>query len=444
MESKKFISKNNSNNTLFKRRLVATAILISTLSLVTPPIPVKAVEVAPAAIAAFKNAITVRTEVDKAKPKVPTSNPEDNTRNFLTSLAITIAQRLVNRMVDSTISWANSGFEGGPAFAVNPGEYFRSTISGEVGNFIIDNDYQFLCSPFQRSVRVSLLRSYGFGPDYTPNYQCTLSDIKGNIDDFFDGSFNAGGGWDSWLQVTQNPANNPYGSFLTAKLEVDQRIAQKIGIQKMELDWGGGFLSVKYCRDRDRETGQCKEWGSTKTPGSLIQSGVDKHLGTELAQLMDVKRFDQLLGALMNGLMQKYIFNKGFFRSDYRVDLPPFQGIPPIDPSDTERPPAPGSGELTCAPSQTLANIGDTVTWTALSTLPNVEYFWILDGEPVTLSTTGPNISVMYNISGIKSGLVTASWDGGAESAASECSTPIIVFPSQSTDDEGPSLEALL
>ena len=124
------------------------------------------------------------------------------------------AQIAIQRIVASTVEWANTGFEGNPAYVTDPKQYFSDLSDGIAGEFILGSDLSFLCSPFQTQIRLALRQSY-----VRPNpFQCTLTQVVGNIENFY-GDFSQGG-WDAWFSMTQNPTNNPYGAYLEAKIEL--------------------------------------------------------------------------------------------------------------------------------------------------------------------------------------------------------------------------------
>ncbi len=241
-------------------------------------------------------------------------------------IAQAMAQRMIDDMVKSTVKWAQSGFDGNPAYAVNPQQYFTDIADGVVGEFIKeDGALGYLCSPFQANIRLSLVQNY-----YEPEpFQCTLTEVVGNIENFY--SDFSQGGWDAWFSMTQNPTNNPYGAYLAAKIELDSRIAQKIGMKEKQLDWSDGFLSSTKCVPdsaydidvpgdgyvTDTEGNRtCNGKEVTTTPGSTIKSGLDKILPSGLDKLITAQHMDQLVSAFASGLLTRYVFGpKGLFAS---------------------------------------------------------------------------------------------------------------------------------
>ena len=154
------------------------------------------------------------------------------------------------------------------------------------------------------------------------------------MEDFYD-DFNKGG-WDAWFSMTQNSANNPYGSYLEAKIELDARIANAVNIKQDQLTQGRGFLSYEKCVGRTvtqediddhdfrivmgtlreensayagKNVGDCLGEKQIVTPGSAIEGQLSNVLGTGVRQLELADEFDEIVGALIGQLLQKTVFS---------------------------------------------------------------------------------------------------------------------------------------
>ncbi|MDP2642010.1 MAG: hypothetical protein Q8P21_01830 [bacterium] len=236
-------------------------------------------------------------------------------------IAIMIAKKFIERMVDSTVNWINNGFDGNPAYVIDPEQYFTDIADGVAGEFIAGSDLGFLCSPFQAQIRISLQKQY----TQPEPFQCTLTDVVGNIENFYN-DFSQGG-WDGWFSMTQNNANNPYGAYLEAKIELDSRIASAIGLKEQQLNWGRGFLSFSDCieyaqvdvGEGQTERGECIKHGPIKTPGVAIEGQLENVLGTGIRQLELADEFDELIGALLGQLLQRSVFSAQGLFSNPRV-----------------------------------------------------------------------------------------------------------------------------
>lgn len=264
-------------------------------------------------------------------------------------IAMTAAQIVVDRMVQATVKWAQSGFEGNPAYVTDPEQYFAELADGIAGEFIEGSDLGYLCSPFQANIRLSLAQQYYEAQPF----QCTMTDVVGNIDTFFN-DFSQGG-WDAWVTMTQNPTNNPYGAYLEAKIELDSRIASAVNLQREQLSWNQGFLSWSRCIETNpppsngdgsdgllpsrnlrhvpgKAVGECIQRGPVETPGATVKSQLDKVLPSGLERLISVEHVEQLINAFASGLLQRFVFGpKGIFARDNPVGDSTGSGANDID-----------------------------------------------------------------------------------------------------------------
>ncbi|MBI2674011.1 MAG: hypothetical protein HYX23_01890 [Candidatus Zambryskibacteria bacterium] len=219
-------------------------------------------------------------------------------------IAITIAKLALEQILNATTAWINNGFEGNPAYVTDPLQFFTKIADNIAGEFIQGSELGFLCSPFQAKIRIALAQYH----TRRRQFQCTLTQVVANIENFYD-DFSQGG-WDAWFVMTQNDINNPYGAFLETKIELDERIAQALGLQNLRLSWDSGFLGWSECIREDPDTGECLERGPTKTPGKVIEDQLENVLGSGVRQLELADEFDELVAALFSQLL-KQIFSSG-------------------------------------------------------------------------------------------------------------------------------------
>ncbi len=254
-----------------------------------------------------------------------------------------LAQRMIDDIVQSTIKWANTGFDGNPSFITDPKDHFGKVASGVIGDAINDSSLGFLCSPFQAQIRLSLVKQYT-GNNFN-NYQCTLEEIGVNIENFYE-DFDEGG-WGAWIKMTQDEQNTPQGAYLKAKIDVDSRLANALNISREDRVLNTGFLNKTTCTkknqppvmsvmaryyDADPEEAQnilndYPNWDPNKeptacleeqvtTPGTVISNQLNKTLGSGIDKLISADDIDSLASALLAGLLQRHVFNdkgKGLF-----------------------------------------------------------------------------------------------------------------------------------
>ena len=224
------------------------------------------------------------------------------------SIAIAIAKVALEQILQATTDWVRRGFEGNPAYATDPAQFFTKIADNVAGEFIRGSELGFLCSPFQTKIRLALQQYY----TQRRRFQCSVTGIISNLDAFYN-DFSQGG-WDGWFAMTQNDVNNPYGAYLQAQIELDARIAKALGIQSQQLNWNSGFLSWSECRKVHEGTGKCLERGPVQTPGKVIESQLEGVLGSGVRQLELADEFDELVSALFVQLLKQVVFGvKGLF-----------------------------------------------------------------------------------------------------------------------------------
>ncbi len=221
------------------------------------------------------------------------------------SIAWCIINSIIEYLVDSTIAWAQNGFNGNPAFVTNPEAFFQGIADQEAGAFLQEIGSKAagglnVCKPFQAQIVINLSRSFG-NSGGEKGLSCSLSTIKNNYQGFVNGNFN-NGGWAGWFELTQNDANNFYGATIKANSILDNRVAIKNNTATLELGWNKGFLSFKHCGDKT-DPANPKDC-VTDTPGTLIQSSLEKSLNLPKDRLVLAQKFDQLVTVLVDQLIQ--------------------------------------------------------------------------------------------------------------------------------------------
>jgi hypothetical protein len=255
-----------------------------------------------------------------------------------------ISKTIIRQITASIVNWINSGFKGNPAFVSNPSQFLLDIGDSVAGNIIAGSDLNFLCSPFALDVRLSL--AFNYSSQFKDTISCTLSDVADNIQGFMDGGFTVNGGWETWSQLTQNPANNPYGAYIASQNEIAIRTAKGQSIQLAQLNWGSGFLSWSVCDDTPETlgtnsgnfsqdiqsvgfddptgdawgqdtastltdtsnpaTGPCKN-SHIETPGSVIEGQLENVLGSGVRQLELADSFNEIVGALVGQLVTQVV-----------------------------------------------------------------------------------------------------------------------------------------
>lgn len=222
------------------------------------------------------------------------------------SMAWCIVNSMIEYIADSTIRWANSGFNGNPAFIDNMDNFFTDLADREAGAFIqqfarnVSAGGLNICSPFKVQIAIGLSNYYGSNNagGFRRASSCTLSQVVRNMEGFMNGNFSEGG-WPGWFSMTQHPQNNQIGMTLLATDELYARISSQNNTAKFELGLNKGFLNFKKCETPGVDA-SCK----TVTPGIVIQGELEKTLGLPKDRLILAQKFDQVVEALVNGLIK--------------------------------------------------------------------------------------------------------------------------------------------
>ena len=243
-----------------------------------------------------------------------------------------LANLIIQRISASTVNWINSGFKGSPAYVVDPGAYFKDIGDKVAGQFIYSNpNLNFLCSPISMRIKLALAQNYS---QQNINWQCSLTDVYGNMEDFIN-DFERGG-WTKFFQLTQERQNNPIGAYLQAEGELARRVAAAVGEKDKELSWGAGFMSFKKCpagreitaivngengtqvtysdgvtlnqaNDPTLEVGGCGVAEQTVTPGSVVSEQLNKTLGLGNDRLSVADEVNEIISALFSQLASRVI-----------------------------------------------------------------------------------------------------------------------------------------
>jgi hypothetical protein len=219
----------------------------------------------------------------------------DNVREWvLEPLMFQLINTLISQVVTSLTAWVNSGFQGSPAFVTDIEAFLLNVADEAAGTFIAGQGLGFLCSPFELDVRIALDLQYFDDQSYRP--QCTLTDIRGNMQDFLNGNFNEGG-WQGWFELTQKPNNDPNRAFLNAQGEMYARVLDAQGREFDILKENEFFKSVQICEEGVSISGTLQKC-TPSTMGNIVFEQLNHTLGIPLDRTAHAKEFNELVSAV--------------------------------------------------------------------------------------------------------------------------------------------------
>ena len=223
---------------------------------------------------------------------------------ILDTIAWQLANIMLQKMIQDTTRWVNSGFKGSPAFVSNLESYMINVADQVAGNIIWGGALNGLCSPFKLDIQLALDIQYAKGRgDYKA--QCTFTQVTKNIESFLDGDF-VSGDWDDWYDVTMRPENNPYGAMLQAQTGLSLGISNSQKRSELMLNFGNGFLTSEKCTG-EGSSKQCQ----TITPGAVIEGQLNSSLAGGQRRIEVADELNELVGALLSQLVSSALSGTG-------------------------------------------------------------------------------------------------------------------------------------
>jgi hypothetical protein len=235
------------------------------------------------------------------------------------SMGYCIVNTMIIYIADSTIEWVNTGFEGNPAFLNNPDQFFKDLANQEKIAFLQGLAYGInssVCGVYKSTVLSAILSrygknqqnygqqgyengGYGYGSQGGPQNSCAFDQNPGQLNLFLRGDFSEGGGWNTWFELTQNPVNNPYDTYFNSVDRMNEQVEAVRVSKNTELTWNDGYLSFRKCENGEKNTNNCP----ITTPGTVVQSQLEKTLNLGKDRLVLADKFDQVVTAVVDQLI---------------------------------------------------------------------------------------------------------------------------------------------
>jgi hypothetical protein len=245
--------------------------------------------------------------------------------NFLNCITRGIARIAIEQITTSVVDWINSGFDGQPSFVQDYEQFFTDVADKAAGQYIEGSGLAFLCSPFQLQVKIAIAQSYANRKSSSAS-SCTLTNVVGNVEEFLNGNF-AAGGWGGFLSLTTMPINNPYGAYIHGQISLGNEIASAQASAQANIK--DGFIGSKEeydCQVRVNSQGvaerRCKE--RIVTPGTILENALIDTNNQTLLSLNLADNFDEIIGALVQQLMTRTLYdglanlsNKGSYKDNF-------------------------------------------------------------------------------------------------------------------------------
>jgi hypothetical protein len=197
---------------------------------------------------------------------------------------------LLRQMANSIANFAQSGFDGNPAFVANTGQYFQNIEDQTINVFLTSTtSLNTVCPNLQTAVKQAVGDNYD---SFQNKIACTIT----NPDQLNSANnFSQNGSWTTFLKQTTEPQNNLMGATLMAQIELDRQIENRVASAKMEAEWGSGFKSWKDCSDAaNADYSRNYDGCVIKTPGSVILNKISAADTASMRELEMADNFNTL------------------------------------------------------------------------------------------------------------------------------------------------------
>ncbi|QSH39191.1 hypothetical protein JXR01_02695 [Candidatus Kaiserbacteria bacterium] len=219
---------------------------------------------------------------------------------LLDGILNSMRETLISDIIRRVVSWANTGFDGNPAYITNLPLHMLENISDPVAERVITGaQTETLAEPFRRDVRVALARNYS-RETRSPQNSLACDLTTSQLNSFSSGDFNSGGGWESFYKLTTNPSCNPLFAYYSAENQLTESIADEQTREQTQLDWGSGFRTVETDKTIDLGGGDTTNLKRVVTPGFMIADHLRQTIGTGLRQSENADEIDEIVSALMS------------------------------------------------------------------------------------------------------------------------------------------------
>jgi hypothetical protein len=253
---------------------------------------------------------------------------EDSLKEFiLDPLARMAAEQVRQAILRSVVTWANSGFEGSPAFVTNIEQNLRGLSDFVADSFTAELQASgVINSPFRDSLVAQLRDNYrriSSDQAFFETNRYTLDQYSDDPDAFLRGDFSRGG-IRAWIHAWMNPQNNPLGAYGAARRELESRIANATLNRRDEINRNNGFLD--FCvRTNPPAEGEaagttslrpavvgCRPGETVRTVGSMTHEQLSRVIGSDIEMIVSADELDELFGAVANGLLRRLFSEEGF------------------------------------------------------------------------------------------------------------------------------------
>gem|GEM_PF-2171907 len=172
-----------------------------------------------------------------------TEDTRDKCRELLKTTTETIKRSLLYQLSNQLTQWIVNDEK--PQFIKDPGQFLKDTAQLAVDR-TISRIAPRLCEPFQLSITAQIPTTNRQANPFYEELTCTLDQITGNIESFYNDFRN--GGWIAYQEMWK-PQNNYYGASMMVQEELARQQAAATQLANADLQRGSGFPSQTQCTE---------------------------------------------------------------------------------------------------------------------------------------------------------------------------------------------------
>lgn len=260
-----------------------------------------------------------------------------------------IAAVLIRSLTDSIIGWIQGGevAGGNVGFIGNFEEALRFEADARGGEFLNNLAGINLCGNIGAFLQIALRTSLSL----QQRFQCTVTDIVENVEDFF-ADFNQGG-WPAFIRLSLQPQNNPYGAYLLAlDAKAGEESSALLGHElraKTGIGYEGEYITIDRCTDTvtslpsnidpntsnfvhnpDGTVSLCYKEKLIKTPGHLVAGLLQDAFKSNIDFAVVADEVNEAIEAIILALIDRLTTSgEGVFSPD--AGLTTETGLDPVE-----------------------------------------------------------------------------------------------------------------
>lgn len=210
-----------------------------------------------------------------------------------------VRKQIMDMIVRDTITWIQGG--GTPKFITDWRGFLQDAANVAFDTVINQVGLARLCQPFSMQIQLSLLPVQRF----PTRISCTLDQIVGNINNFYNNFSN--GGWIAY-SASWDPNNNWYGNMLQIEDQFIIENSRRVRAAQNEGQASAGFLGVRRCLNGFNNvdgTFVCTQ-EEIVTPGEAVGQSVASAITSDSRWDQDIKSWTSaLINALINRIIRE-------------------------------------------------------------------------------------------------------------------------------------------